>query len=120
MRTEQAEGEVIDIAGSGSSEESSGNITDSSNVIVRFKTNQGETIEFEGKSSLGFVEMFSDLILKKDTSKVTVLYDPQNPKRARIKNFPSLYLLPLILGIIGLIGIVGGFVPNLILNLLDQ
>ena len=40
--------------------------------------------------------------LKKDPNKVMVLYDPNDPQKARVNNFGNLYMLPLVLFVIGL------------------
>ena len=40
--------------------------------------------------------------------KVSVLYDPQNPQKARIDSFLNLYFVPLVMGIIGAINLLIG------------
>ena len=58
--------------------------------VFKFKTLKGETIEFGSY-------IYSDPPEFKAGQVVDVLYDPQNPKRARINKGSSLYFVPLLL-----------------------
>ncbi len=62
--------------------------------VVRFKTAQGNTVEFE----FGFR---SNPPAYHTGQAVSVLYDPAEPRSAAIRGFLSLWLMPLILGLIG-------------------
>jgi hypothetical protein len=119
QRAETAEGEIVDRGGGSHDEDTS----DVSVALIRFKTKQGETVEFKGLESIGgpisfLTEIFSDLILKKDINKVTVVYDPTNPKTARIKSFINLFLWPILLLILAVAVWVVGFVLVLGIKLL--
>lgn len=107
-RAEMAKGEVVDTDNSGSSEES-GNFFDG--VTIRFKTQKDETVEFK---------TFELAMFDFDQTNVPVAYDPSNPKRARVKNFIHSYLISLLLVLGSAVAGVGGFVPNLILKLIQR
>lgn len=64
--------------------------------VYQFRTITGQTIEIaDGMSSNP--PMFTE------GQSVDVLYDPENPNRARIKKWSSLYFVPLLLGGLGII-----------------
>ena len=113
LRAETAEGEIINRDNSGSNDESGSEVTF---AMIRFTTKDGQSVEFKGLESIGgpisfLADIYSDLILKKDANKVTVVYDPHNPKRARIKSTLNLFFWPIALGAIGLIICTAGILP---------
>ena len=64
--------------------------------VYQFRTITGQTIEIaDGMSSNP--PMFTE------GQSVDVLYDPENPNRARITKWSSLYFVPLLLGGLGII-----------------
>lgn len=92
----QTEGVVVDLSLSRS---------DNSDVyypVVTFQTQSGESVQF--KASVG-----SNPPSYEEGEKVEVLYDPAAPKEAEINSFSSLYLAPLILGILGSVFFLIGF-----------
>jgi len=68
--------------------------------IVEFQLPDGKKITFTEKvySSQGIpdylFQIFSKLVFKRDPEKVTVLYDPNNPQKARVNSFGNLYFIP--------------------------
>ena len=115
-RAETATGQVIGSDDSGSSEEAGNELSTS---IIRFTTKNGQQIEFKALE-YAWLSLIEDLLLGSDTSKVPVVYDPQNPKRAKVKKIFNLHLLPILLIVGGIIVFVGGFVPSLALRLLQN
>ena len=86
-----------------------GNDTDQlSAPIVEFETPDGRKIVFTEKvhSNETILDIIGNLaavfVLKKDPNKVRVLYDPNDPQKARVNNFANLYMFPLVLFIFGL------------------
>ena len=75
--------------------------------IVEFQLPDGRKITFTEPvhSSESIFDLISDAInkfaLKKDLDQVTVLYDPNNPEKARVKAFTYLYMMPTLLFVIG-------------------
>ncbi len=97
-RAASAEGTVTELVRSRSSSSSSPTYRS----VVRFTAANGEPIEFE--STFG-----SNPPSHRTGDRVTVLYDPDLPQRARIRSFGSLWFLPLIFGGLGgVLTIVGG------------
>jgi hypothetical protein len=122
LRSEEADGIIV--GGTDINEYNSG-----SHPIVQFKTRDGQTIEFQDSSFFGFFldlisAIYSRYILKQDQSKVKVAYDPNNPKRARIKDFIHFYNWPLFFSVIGIVMIALSFIPTdirgRIFDLLDK
>jgi len=107
-RAESVKGEVVDWNDSGSSEESGSEL---STAVIRFQTLNGEQIEFK---ALEYAWMGFDPI------NVPVVYDPQNPKRARVKKFFNMHLLPTSLIVGGGLLFIGGLVPTLVLALFQK
>ena len=111
MRSESTEGEIV---GSEGSENDEGSI---SQHIVQFKTKDGQTIEFTDSALVegsfeAIVDLLNTFIFKRETSnKVMVVYDPNNPKRARIKNFQYLYFWPLLLFFIATVACIASVLP---------
>lgn len=107
-RAETAIGEVADHDDSGSSEEAGSEL---STAVIRFKTKTGEQIEFKALEYawMGF-----------DSNNVPVAYDPQKPKRAKVKKFLNLHLFPILLILGGIVAFIIGFVPSLALRLLQN
>ncbi|MFP4299964.1 MAG: DUF3592 domain-containing protein [Spirulinaceae cyanobacterium] len=66
----------------------------SSHPIVRFTTEAGETIEF--RSNVG-----SNPPTYRPGETIPILYPPENPQRATINSFSSLWLLILIFTVVG-------------------
>jgi hypothetical protein len=81
-----------------------------SHPVVRFVTEDGRTVDFESQTGSN--------LAPKVGQQVTVLYDPLNPKEARIKSFMMLWALPLILTVLGALLLVPGVLLLLILILL--
>ena len=82
-------------------------VRDSDNIgymfapVVRFKTVQGNTVEFESSFR-------SNPPAYHTGQAVTVLYDPAEPRSAAIRGFLSLWLMPMILGLIGSVFLIVG------------
>jgi hypothetical protein len=81
-----------------------------SHPVVRFVTGDGRTVEFE--SAVGSNRA------PKVGREVTVLYDPLNPKEAKIKSFMMLWALPLVFTALGALLLVPGVLMLSILALL--
>jgi hypothetical protein len=64
--------------------------------VYQFRTITGETIEIQDGLS-------SNPPMFREGQSIDVLYDPQNPQKARIKRWLSLYFLPVLLGGLGMI-----------------
>lgn len=71
--------------------------------VFQFRTIDGRTIEVEES-------MYSKPPQFQEGQSVDILYDPQNPEKARVKKWANLYFLPLVLGGMGAIFIVIGIV----------
>jgi hypothetical protein len=75
--------------------------------IVEFLLPDGRKITFTEKTHSNetildiLYKLFSKLVLKQDTDKVRVLYDPNNPQKARVNSFGTIYFMPAFLFIIG-------------------
>ena len=69
--------------------------------VVRFKTMQGNTVEFESSFR-------SNPPAYRTGQAVSVLYDPDEPRSAAIRGFFSLWLMPIILGFVGSIFLIVG------------
>jgi hypothetical protein len=69
--------------------------------VVRFKTLQGNTVDFESG-------LRSNPPAYRTGQSVSVLYDPDEPRSAAIRGFFSLWLMPIILGFIGSIFLIVG------------
>ncbi len=75
--------------------------------VVEFQLPDGTKVTFTepthtNTTMLDLVIDFIDgFVLKKDLSKVNVLYDPNNPQKARVHNFTYFYFMPILLFIIG-------------------
>jgi hypothetical protein len=63
--------------------------------IVDFIGPDGKTIQFTEK-------VYRTRIIQREGHTVNVLYDPNNPSRARINSFATLYLIPVILAMVGI------------------
>lgn len=71
--------------------------------VFQFKTLNGESIQFAGM-------VYSNPPQFKDGQIIDVLYDPQNPQRARINKATNLYFVPLFSAGMGLLFLVIGVV----------
>jgi hypothetical protein len=69
--------------------------------VVRFKTVEGNTVEFESG-------LRSNPPAYRTGQTVSVFYDPDEPRSAAIKGFFSLWLMPMILGFIGSVFLIVG------------
>jgi Protein of unknown function (DUF3592) len=69
--------------------------------VVRFKTVEGNTVEFESS-------LHSNPPGYHAGQTVSVFYDPDEPRSAAIKGFFSLWLVPIILGFIGTVFLIVG------------
>lgn len=75
--------------------------------IVEFQLPDGRKITFTEKvhSSAGLLDILyralSKFVLKRDHDKVSVLYDPNDPQKARVNSFGTLYFIPAFLFLIG-------------------
>jgi len=63
--------------------------------IVEFTGPDGKTVQFTEK-------VYRTRIIQMEGHTVKVLYDPNNPQRARINSFATLYLIPIILAVVGI------------------
>ena len=64
--------------------------------VFRFRTLQGQEVEVSGNIRTNPPQF-------KVGQTIDVLYDPENPQKARIKKWFNLYFVPLLLGFLGLI-----------------
>ena len=62
--------------------------------IVEFKGPDGKTVEFTEK-------VYRTRLIQREGHTVKVIYDPNNPTRARINSFSTLYFFPVILTVVG-------------------
>jgi hypothetical protein len=60
---------------------------------VRFVTGDGRTVEFESQAGSNLAPEIGQ--------EATVLYDPLNPKEAKIRSFMMLWALPMIFTVLG-------------------
>jgi Protein of unknown function (DUF3592) len=81
-----------------------------SHPVVRFVTGDGRTVEFESQAASN--------LAPKIGQQVTVLYDPTNPKEAKIKSFMMLWALPVIFTVLGVFLLIPGLLMLSILALL--
>ena len=101
MRSREAIGTIIDYD-IGHSEHG-----EVSAPIVEFQLPDGTKITFtepthSNETILDVVsDLFSKFALKKDLNKVKVIYDPNNPQKARVNTFGNLYFMPALLFLIG-------------------
>jgi hypothetical protein len=76
--------------------------------IVEFETPDGRKFTFTEKVHTSESILYSigklaaAIALRKDPGKVLVLYDPNDPQKARVSNLGNLYMLPLVLFAVGL------------------
>ncbi len=75
--------------------------------VVEFQLPDGKKITFTEKTHSNetifdmIAGIFSKFVLKKDLNQVRVLYDPNNPEKARVNSFSYLYFMPASLLVIG-------------------
>jgi len=86
--------------------------------IVEFATPDGRKITLTEKvhSSESIFDILGNLVaslaFKKDLSRVPVLYDPNDPQKARVSTLANLYMLPIVLfafGIVVMLSTLPGF-----------
>lgn len=99
LRSNTATGTIIDHA-AGSTD------GDVSAPVIEFQVPDGRKFTFTGIYSNSTIpdmlyEAFLKYVLKKDTTQVRVLYDPNNPQKARVNSFGNIYFMPIILFGIG-------------------
>src|SRR5687767_195987 len=81
-------------------------------TVVRYKTSrnpkggggEAEIVEFQGPDgkTVQFTEkVYKTRLIQREGHTVKVLYDPNNPTRARINGFSTLYFFPVILTVVG-------------------
>jgi hypothetical protein len=66
---------------------------------------QAEIVEFsgpDGRTVQSTEKVYRTRIIQREGHTVNVLYDPNNPSRARINSFATLYLIPAILAVVGI------------------
>ena len=100
LRSSRAVGRIIDY-------ESGSTDGETAAPIIEFQTPDGRTLTFKGIFSNETVfdmlyGVFLKYVLKRDTSLVRVLYDPNDPQKARVNSFGNIYFLPVLLFIVGL------------------
>jgi hypothetical protein len=78
--------------------------------VVRFVTTDGRTFEFESQVGSNLAPRVGQ--------QVTVLYDPLNPKEAKIKSFTMLWALPLAFTVLGVLLLFPGVLMLSVLLLL--
>ncbi len=97
MRSMHAVGTIIDYHGD----------SETQAPVVEFQLPDGTKVTFTESThtSEGIVEFLIDLIsrfvMKKDLNTVNVLYDPNNPQKARVNNFTYFYFMPILMFAIG-------------------
>lgn len=97
MRSAQAVGTIVDYHGD----------REVTAPVVEFQLPDGTKVTFTEPTHTNetFIDVISDLlntfVLKKDINQVNVLYDPNNPQKARVNRFKYLYFFPFLLFIIG-------------------
>lgn len=75
--------------------------------IVEFELPDGKKITFTEPSSSNenifdmIYDVLNHFVFKKDPNQVKVLYDPNDPQKARINSFKHLYVIPTILFFVG-------------------
>jgi hypothetical protein len=82
-----------------------------SHPVVRFVTGDGRTVEFESQVGSN--------LAPKVGQEVTVLYDPLDPKEARIRSFMMLWALPSIFTVLEVLLLVPGVLMLSVLLLLS-
>jgi hypothetical protein len=100
FRSSTANGTIIDHV-SGSSD------GDVSAPVIEFQVPDGRKFTFTGtyrnQTILDMLyEVFLKYVLKRNETQVKVLYDPNNPQKARVNSFGNIYFMPIILFIIGM------------------
>ena len=90
-KAQEVKGTVIQMVWSSSSEGGGGY-----SPVYQFKTIDGQTIVVSDSLS-------SNPPMFKEGQTIDVLYDPENPQKARIKKWMSLYFVSILLGGMGLI-----------------
>jgi len=75
--------------------------------IVEFELPDGKKVTFTEPTHATesifdtISDLFNRFVLKKDLNRVKVLYDPNDPQKARVNSFKYLFLIPAILFLIG-------------------
>lgn len=102
LRSSEAIGTIVDY------HTSDGEYGQLSAPIVEFELPDGRKITFTEQTHSNETvfdivsDLFSKFVLKKDLNKVRVIYDPNDPQKARVNTFGNLYFMPVILFSIGL------------------
>ncbi len=89
LRYEKASGTVV-----GYDTQRGGKGSGSQAEIVEFQLPNGEKVTFTDKAYLNRLILWGG-------QTVSVLYDPNQPTRARVNKFSTLYLLPIVLTLVG-------------------
>lgn len=74
--------------------------------IIEFQVPDGRKFTFKGAFSNATIldalyEAFLKYVLKRDDSLVRVLYDPNDPQKARVNSIGNIYFMPIILFLFG-------------------
>ena len=101
LRSKEAIGTIVD------THTGQGELGQISAPIVEFQLPDGKKVTFTEKTHSNETifdmigSIFSKFVLKKDLNQVRVLYDPNNPEKARVNSFNYLYFMPVSLLLIG-------------------
>lgn len=101
LRSKEAVGTIVDY------HTGQGEYGEVSAPVVEFQLPDGKKITFTEKTHTNETifdmigGIFSKFVLKKDLNQVRVLYDPNNPEKARVNSFNYLYFMPVSMFVIG-------------------
>lgn len=99
LRSSRAVGRIINY-------ESGSTDGDVAAPIIEFQVPDGRKFTFKGAFSNetmldALYEAFLKYVLKRDAALVRVLYDPNDPQKARVNSIGNIYLMPIILFLFG-------------------
>ena len=109
LRSSEAIGTIVDY------HTGQGKYGEVSAPVVEFQVPDGRKFTFTEKKHTNETifdtvsDLFSKFFLKKDPNQVKVLYDPNDPQKARVNAFAYLYFMPTILFLIGICTILYAF-----------
>lgn len=101
LRSKEAVGTIVDY------HTGQGEYGEVSAPVVEFQLPDGKKITFTEKTHTNETifdmigGIFSKFFLKKDLNQIRVLYDPNNPEKARVNSFNYLYFMPVSMFVIG-------------------
>ena len=95
--------------------------------IVEFQLPDGRKITFTEKTHSNetifdmLYHAFLKYVLKKDVTQVKVLYDPNNPQKARVNSISNIYWMPIVMLVIGVCIILNSIpaIDNFITGIVD-